>query len=274
MRRAFTLVELLVIVAIIGAMVTTAMISVQKGQQYAKMRGAVRDVFASVRQARSIALVSQKPCVITFSTKKVEESLQSKVEITSVKLISAKGAVKARSIGGQWRTLGVDEDESEIVAPAVDEGASSGDDSGSGGHTVEDILFEPVSEEVLSGICIKVVMADEELEGAFTDDQVKRSKLSVFSNVDFLLGNFKKEREKQQSEEALKSAKEAEEKALSPEALIAEETEEKSVAWQVNGRCEAHTIYIYPERGDIKEAWKINVDGFGAVKVEENGDGR
>ena len=139
MRRAFTLVELLVIIAIIAAMVTTSVISVQKGQEYARMRGAVRDVFAAVRQARSIALVSQKPSVITFSTKTWEGSVASKVEISSAKLVSSRSTTQARSLGGEWRNLAGGGDDS------VDESSSDG-----GGQTLEDILFEPISDEVLS----------------------------------------------------------------------------------------------------------------------------
>ena len=259
MRRAFTLVELLVIIAIIAAMVTTAVISVQKGQEYARMRGAVRDVFAAVRQARSIALVSQKPSVITFSSKMVEESVASKVEISSARLVSSRSVTRARSLGGEWRDLAGGGDDS------VDESSSDG-----GGQTLEDILFEPISDEVLSGICIKVVMEDEEFAGEFGDDQARRSVTSVFSNVDFLLGNFRKDREKKAAE-AAKDAVASAEFGDIPEVTTVED--EKSVAWQVNGRCEAHTIYIYPEGGDIADAWRIRVDRFGGVKVLERGDG-
>jgi Tfp pilus assembly protein FimT len=57
MRRAFTLIELLVIVAVISVMVAVAVVSVVKGQQYARLRGTVRTVFSTVRQARARALV-------------------------------------------------------------------------------------------------------------------------------------------------------------------------------------------------------------------------
>ena len=258
MRRAFTLVELLVIIAIIAAMVTTSVISVQKGQEYARMRGAVRDVFAAVRQARSIALVSQKPAVITFSSRTVEGSVASKVEISSAKLVSSRSTSHARSLYGEWRNLGAGGDDPAADSP-----------SDEGGQTLEDILFEPISDDVLLGICIKVVMAEEEFAEDMGDNQARRSKMSVFSNVDFLLGNFKKDREKKAAEKAKESAASAEFGDVSDETMS---EDEKSVAWQVNGRCEAHTIYIYPEGGDVGDAWRIKVDSFGAVKVLENGD--
>ena len=51
------------------------------------------------------------------------------------------------------------------------------------------------------------------------------------------------------------------------------EAEEKSLAWQVNGRCDPHTIYIYAPGEDWRETdWRIRVDRFGAVKVLAKGE--
>ena len=111
MRRAFTLVELLVIVAIIGVMVTAAVVSIVKGQRYARMKGSVRTVFATVRQARSIALVSQKPCVLTFSTKNTGDGAVSSVTITSTELIKPREGMRVRSLSGRWVVLGESEED-------------------------------------------------------------------------------------------------------------------------------------------------------------------
>ena len=95
MRRAFTLIELLVIIAIIGIMVTASVLSVQAGREAVKIRGAARDIFAAVRQARSIALVSQKPCIITFSTKTSGDEVSSSVVITSAELVKKNATTSA-----------------------------------------------------------------------------------------------------------------------------------------------------------------------------------
>jgi prepilin-type N-terminal cleavage/methylation domain-containing protein len=253
LRRAFTLIELLAIIAIIGILVTLSVVSVQRGQQGARLRGAVRDVFATIRQARSVALVTQKPCIITFSTQHGGDTAVSKVEITSAELLKSSSATRARTLDGRWITIG------------------DGGDDGGEGHTVEEMLFQPISEEVLEGICVKVVMADEEIETYPGEvNEAKKSMISTFSNVDFLLGTYREERAKQKAAAAAEAAEKEREAAAAPAAApaAAEGDSEKSLAWQVNGRCEPHTVYVYADGADWqRDAWRIRVDRFGAAKI-------
>ena len=65
MKKAFTLIEIVIVVAIIGVLAASGIVASVKGRDTARLKGAVRDVFATIREARSIALVSQQPCVIT-----------------------------------------------------------------------------------------------------------------------------------------------------------------------------------------------------------------
>jgi len=282
MRRAFTLIELLVIIAIIGIMVTASILSVQAGREAVKIRGAARDIFAAVRQARSIALVSQKPCIITFSTKTSGDEVSSSVVITSAELMKKNATTSARSIGGEMRRIGEAEEEEEKVETRQafhvrgrDDDKEQKADSSGGGHTVEEVLFQNVSQDVLDGVCIKVVMDDEEEEDSpFEVNEARRSMVSSFSNVDFLLGTYKDERKKEQEAAAAEAAKEDDAGAGKSSSSAQSENEEKSLAWQVNGRCEPHTIYVYLPGEDWRETeWKIRVDRFGAVKVQSKGDG-
>lgn len=267
MRRAFTLIELLVVVAIIGLMVTVAVVSVQEGREYAALRGSVRSVYAAVRQARSIALVSQKPAVITFSSEQSEGSVGSVIEITSVELMKTRPNLTARSVNGEWRVLGDESPVDPRNGPAAENAAAAAD--GDGGQTVEEILFSPVSRDVLASVRIKVVLDSEELDDSFAGvDEVKRSRVSVFSNVDFLMESFRKGREKRKASDEKKP--QSEESPAPPETGELEPA--KSVAWQTNGRCEAHRIYVYPDGGSIEDAWVIRVDRFGGVKVLEDGE--
>lgn len=267
MRRAFTLIELLVIISIIGVMVTVAVVSVVQGQEYARMRGSVRTVFATIRQARSIALVSQKPSILTFSTKGSGDTVLSSIKITSSKLMQNKYGVQARSLLGTKIVLGSSEDSSDSgYQTSQKTNQSDGGAEKSSGHTVEEVLFAPVSEDVLTGVRLKVVMDDDE-EDVESDRRrdLKKSKISVFSNVDFLLDKFKSHKEK----EAEKKKEDSQDFSLG-EADTSDVNEERSVVWQVNGRCEPHTVYIYPEDGTVDEAWSIRVDRFGGVKVVES----
>ena len=263
LRRAFTLIELLVIVAIIGILVTVSVMSVTRGQQGARLRDAVRDVFAALRQARSVALVTQKPCIITFSTRKDGETAVSKVEITSAELLKSSSVAWARTLGGRKIQIG---------------DGDSGEGGADEGHTVEEMLFQPISEEVLEGVCIRVLMADEEVETLPGEvDEAKKSGISVFSNVDFLLGSYRAEREKQKAAAAVKQKEDdAPPSAAAAPSAAYDGDFEKSLAWQVNGRCEPHTVYVYADGADWqRDAWRIKVDRFGAAKVLDDGeDGR
>lgn len=283
-RRAFTLIELLVIVALIGVMVSVAAVSIQSGTASARMKGSVRDVFATVRLARSIALVTQKPCVITFSTKKTDDGCMSHVEIVSSELIKPTPTMRARAVTGEWTTIGGDEEQPAGEASAAGDDATAAQQADSGGETVEEILFAPVSDEVFKDICIKVVMADEEPgdERPGEVNEAKRSMISTFSNVDFLLGAYKEERRKRR-EEAAKAAGDdpagtaqadaAPAGAKTGAPAAADVDGEKSLAWQVNGRCEPHTVYVYQYGEDyLTEGWQIRVDRFGAAKTLAPGE--
>ena len=285
-RRAFTLIELLAIVALLGVMVSIAVVSIQAGTDAARLKGSVRDVFATVRLARSIALVTQKPCVITFSTTKKNDVYMSKAEIVSSRLMTSTPTTRARSVTGEWITLGAEEEAPDDSRQAfVVENRDDGETKEQGGETVEEVLFAPVSEEVFRDICIKVVMEDEEIEGAGADgvNEAKRSMISTFSNVDFLLGKYKEERLKRQEEAAKNGAEEGGAAAMTAAAAakssaqaqtgLMDDTGERSVVWQVNGRCEPHTIYVYSNGDDfLTEGWQIKVDRFGAAKTLAPGE--
>lgn len=255
MRRAFTLIELLAVVAIIGAMVSVSVVSITRGRAAGRMKGAVRDVFATIRQARSIALVTGQPSIITFSSKKIDGETVSKVEITSAEMTSSAASVNARNIDGEWKKLG------------------DGEEAGDEGHTVEEMLFSPIAEDVLTGVCIKTVSEEEAPEIDWNDaDEAKKSKASAFSNVDFLLGTYKEAKEQREK----KNAEAAKEQDAPPPPETENIEAEKSVVWEVNGRCEPHRVYVYEEgRDPYRDGWLIKVDRFGAAKILSPGeDGR
>lgn len=258
MRRAFTLIEILTVVAIAGIMATVAMVSITKGQAGARIRGATRDIFATIRRARSVALVTQHPCVITYSSQTVDGETIAKIEINSAQMISTSGVKEAWTLSGESVRIGEDTADPSAAEEDGGEAVSEG-----GGETLEEILFPSISEDVVRGICIKVAVGDEALE-ADKSEEKERSKLSVFSNVDYLLGRFK-EAKAQAAEE--KSADEAE-----PAAVVDEVQEPVSVVWEVNGRCEPHRVWVYPQGSSPERGLSIKVDRFGAAKVLAAGE--
>jgi prepilin-type N-terminal cleavage/methylation domain-containing protein len=244
-KGGFTLVELLVVIAVMATMVSVCVVSVRAGQDAARVRGAARNVFAAVRQTRSIALVTQQPAVITLSTDVRDGAPCAKIEIHFVRLVGGAGPATAETLSG--RTVRLSEE---------------GD---AGGESVEDVLFAPLREEVAAGIRLKVLVGDEALD-ASSEDVRERSKISVFSTSDYILGRFRDARERR--------TESAEEEEAAPSATAApsaggDDDAPRSLVWEVNGRCEPHRIWVYADGSRPEDGYCIAVDRFGAAKVLE-----
>ncbi len=267
-RGGFTLIELLVIVAIICAMAGVGVVSIRAGQGAARVKGATRDIFAAIRHARSQALVSQKPVIITYSTDEVEGETLAKVEMTSAKLFSGEiDRAKVRTLTGEpLAATARERGRVRAEADAAADAAPASSKGETGGSLVQDVLFAPIKEEVVKGMRLKVVMGDEGLDG--TADG-RKPRLSVFSNVDYLLGKFK------EAKAAEKAVAKAEAVAVDEKAkgASAERQEPVSVVWETNGRVDPHQVWVYADGQRPEDGLSIRIDRFGAAKVL-SGDGR
>ena len=72
MKRGFTLIELLIVVAIIGVMMAGALLSLDSGRDAAHLREASRGVAQMAHYANALALLRQRPVVVTYTQKKGE----------------------------------------------------------------------------------------------------------------------------------------------------------------------------------------------------------
>jgi len=268
MRRGFTLLEILTVVAIIAIMVTASVVSVRQGQGFARIRGATRDIYATIRHARSMALVSQQPSIITYSTVHEGGEVVAKIEITTAKMFNDTAVKVATTLSGETVRLVEEEEppaeEVRTKSHTVD-GEAPTVTEGSGGQSVEDILFAPISTDVVRGIRIKVTKEGETLEGV-TEERAK-PKVSVFSNVDYLLGKF---HEKKASEAKAKGEGEGSGETSST-ANGLDDQEPVSVVWEANGRTEPHRVWIFPDGSDPEKGLSIKVDRFGGAKVVGSG---
>ena len=265
-RSAFTLIELLVIVAVVGIMTTGAILAVAAGQKAVRVKGATRDVFAAIRQARSVALVTQKPVIVNYSTTVEDGEPRTVVEIVSAKLMDTQtDRSKIQTITGYPLKGAAAAPEPEKSAKPSAEEADAAAAAGGEGKSVEDILFAPVNAEVVRGVRLKVLHGDEYLE-ARTEDRPK-PKISVFSNVDYLLGRYKDAKAEEKKSAATESKPEGE--ASPPE----EGGEPVSIVWETNGRVEPHKVWVYPDGAHPEDGLCISVDAFGGAKVL-SGDGR
>ena len=275
MRRAFTLIELLVIVAILATMVTIGVGSIASGQGSARVKGATRDVYAAIRHARSVALVTGQRVLVNYSNEKIDDEICAKVDIVAAKIMNADGDRP------QPTPYWVEEYKDLPAAARVQKGqelvhirglaakavASDGESSASGGETVEEILFSPMDASVVKGMRILVKKGDEALHDETTEQA--RSRISVFSNVDYLQSRYKEA--KKEAKEKGEGLGEGEEEKVS--GSVNDMDGEVSVVWETNGAVEPHKIWIYPDGKKPEDGLMLNVDSFGAVKVLD-GDGR
>ena len=69
MKRGFTLIELLIVVAIIGVMMAGALLSLDSGRDVARLREASRGVAQMAHYANALALLRQRPVVLSYAQK-------------------------------------------------------------------------------------------------------------------------------------------------------------------------------------------------------------
>lgn len=270
MRRAFTLIEILTVVAIISIMVTAGVVSVRAGQGAARLKAATRDIFATIRHARSVALITQQPSVITYSTQMVDGEVCAKVEIVTAKIFEDNAATTAQTLSGREVSLGGADAES--ASGARDAGrmtkgakATQHEEDDAGGQSVSDILFAPISTEVVKGLRLKVTMGDEMLAESTVSDEQRKSMISAWGTASGIIESYRKTREKSDAE---KNPPEGDTSDAGAADGTGESTQEPvSVVWEVNGRTEPHRIWIYRDGSAPERGLSIKVDRFGAAKV-------
>ena len=267
MKHGFTLIELLVVVAILGTMVAVGVVSVSGGKSAAQVKAATRDVFGAIRHARSVALATGQRVVVTYSNEKADDENKIKVEIVSAKLMTSdKAADEVQPyFVKNYKELPQAQVQSEKTVATAEptETAVKSEE----GETIEEILFAPIDDCVVKGMCVKAVKG-EEIDDGRTEVQ-RKTGISIFSNVDYLLGKYQ-EYDKAKSSAAAEETTAATSAASAPEAPM---TEKVSVIWQSNGKVEAHKVWIYSETQRPEQGQLINIDEFGGMQVL-SGDGR
>ena len=280
-RRAFTLIELLVICAILATMVSIGVGSIMSGQGTARVKGATRDVYAAIRHARSVALVTGQRVLVTYSNEKSEDEVAVKIEVVAAKIMKASSGgekpqpyyvmdykdVPRQPQAGQElvHIRGSTAKPAASVGKAADAAESSSDESG--GDTIEDILFSPMDSSVVKGMRVKVLKGEETLQDE-TAVQAK-SRISVFSNVDYLKSRYQEAKAAEKEKVKGKGEGEGEKSSGS----VNDMDGAVSVVWETNGAVEPHRVWIYPDGKKPEDGLMLNVDQFGAIKVLD-GNGR
>ena len=244
MRRTcygFTLIELMAIIAIMGVLTTVAVISFSGGKGSTQMFAAARDVMATVRRARSTALVTMKPVVVEYSNESDGEGTRAKITIKAEKLFSSSAKSEpVYTLAGE-RVQG-DEDEA-----ATEEGEEQA------GETLEDMLTpDAIPADVLEGMKLKVLNENEQLQLTTT----YRSSISIFSTADNISRTYG-------GDEVKKTVDKAEGVDEATESPV-------KVVFAVNGTVDpAHKIWVYPEESTPEKGICIEVDRFGDIKCSD-----
>ena len=257
-------------------MVSIGVGSILSGQGMARVKGATRDVYAAIRHARSVALVTGQRVLVNYSNETVDDEICVKIEVVAAKIMNADGgrpdpqpyyvmdykelAPKAKA-EGKYELV-------HIRKPSEGEGVKA--ETSGGGETIEEILFSPMDSSVIKGMRILVKKGDEALTDE-TDVQT-RSRISVFSNVDYLQNRYKEAKEESKSKAEGEEGK-AKDDGSAGSGSVNDMDGEVSVVWETNGAVEPHRIWIYPDGKKPEDGLQLNIDSFGAVKVLD-GDGR
>jgi hypothetical protein len=188
---------------------------------------------------------------------------RARVRIVSAKLISGDAHTTVKTLSGKEISIGGDEAPPESN---IEENSAPSDS----GETVEKILFSEMDEELLEDVRVLVVKDDEVSFFGEEENIKQKSKISAFSNVDYLLGKYNLSDKKKSEEEAdsQKADTETSKSDTPPGAMPAK----VDVVWEVNGRCEPHKVWVYLDGMSHEDGVCIRVDRFGAVKVLSEDD--
>ena len=243
MRRGFTLIELLIIVAIVGALLTMAVGNLTAGLGAAEMSTGGRSVMQLARHARTMALLNQRPCVITYTDGGDGEGAASRIKL---ELQAETGANNVQTV-------------KSVYAAGDAEDGQDGEDAGEKGELAS--MMEHMEHE-FKGIRLKVELL--EIDGKTANEG--KSAISIFSNLDYVLGDTRKERKER--EKKRNKDRDGEDGGDEKEATGAEEP--VAVTYEPNGRVQAHRVTLYRAGADPdKDGVTITVDMFGKPRVED-----
>ena len=275
MRRGFTLIELLIVVAIIGVMMAGALLSIGSGRDIAHLREASRGVAQMAHYANALALLRQRPVIVTYTSVKDEDgvpSMQIDVRLTGESMAAAGSSQPAEPIyrevnGEDTSVAGVD---AAVAEAAEGEGAD-------GGKTVAEktgLFFtrqilnpEDLAKEdavrVFEGVDVELELLGE--DGAAVDErtagQLKEQAEGLLNNRVAAIKAWSSARgEIDTGDGSDKDGKDGEPPETPPDHVI----------FETNGNCQPHRVTLRMAGEDGKsDGLKITVTRTGKVTIGE-----
>ncbi len=165
-RSGFTLIEILIVVAIIGVMLVSAVVNVASGRDAARVKTAARGVAQLSHYANALAVLRQRPAVITYKGGTISVKLSGEGVDTSE--VGARAMPIYREVNGETTDVPVDEDDGSVSdAEASDDTSGDGKQKESGIiHTDRVMDLENIAKEdaerTFEGVIFRVEAVDEE----------------------------------------------------------------------------------------------------------------
>ncbi len=276
MKRGFTLIELLVVVAIIGVMMAGALLTLGSGRDIAHLKEASRGVAQMAHYANALALLRQRPVVLSYTQKTGENG----TPITCID-VRLSGESMAVTGGGQPADPIYREVNSQDTSAASAQAAvQDEDDSGPGGDTVAEktgVFFtrqilnpaelakEDASRE-FEGISMELELLGE--DGAAVDD---RTALLLRDQAEGILNNRKTAIAAWSN-----TSGEIDTQGSDKDKDDKNATEEKPpdhVIFETNGNCQPHRVVLRMEGEDAKsDGLVITVSRSGKVIIGDPED--
>lgn len=277
MKRGFTLIELLIVVAIIGVMMAGALLSLDSGREVARLKEASRGVAQMAHYANALALLRQRPVVVTYTQKKGEGGAP--VACIDVRLSGESMAVAGSAQPAEPIYREVDgQDTSLAGAQTAMEDAAEGS-SGEGKSVAErtgvfftrqildpDELAKEDASRVFEGISLELELLGE--DGAVVDERTaallkdqaegilnnRKTAIAAWSNTRGEIDTGKTEDEKDG-------------------AGSLEDQSPDHVIFETNGNCQPHRVILRMAGEDAKsDGLPITVTRSGKVIIGEPED--
>ena len=266
MRRAgFTLIEILIVVGIIVIMLATAVMSVASGRGAVQVKEATRGVVQLSRYAYALALLRQRPVVVTFHHRgKIEVRISSDSAEGSGEVGSAADPIYREVDSVETVSARDQEDEKE---DAKDDGQTEGGDGKASGEKDEKNGYF-YTRRVLD----PAMLAKEDAEGEYE---------GVTFAVE-VLGEDGKPLEPDVA--AMRSLRQPKREKRTPDGEVAEEDESEdqedekeaasvSVTYEPNGVVNPHRIIVRLHgESEASEGFAISISRSGKATVGEDAE--
>ncbi len=266
MRRAgFTLIEIMIVVGIIAIMLASAVMSVASGRGAVQTKEATRGVIQLSRYAAALALLRQRPVVVTFHHNgKIEVRISG--EATGSNAAGSPSDPIYREVDGKTTLTAAEysaEDEDELAAPSAKRGSKDAAGEGAGEASAApdekkgyfysrrvldpEVLAKEDTEGQYEGVTFTVEVLGEDGEPLDRDLAAARS-----------LRQPKRERKDADGEPV-------------EEETEADEEPPVSVTYETNGNVNPHRIIVrLAGESEAEEGFAINISRSGKATVGDD----